>query len=82
MAGLAAPLCGFAQTPLAFVEPGSNPACRHLCSDPAAVCAAVAEYFYMAGVAGFEPANAGIKTQCLAAWRHPIKLVELDQKLL
>ncbi len=26
----------------------------------------------MAGVAGFEPTNAGIKTQCLATWRHPI----------
>ena len=25
----------------------------------------------MAGVAGFEPANAGIKTRCLTAWRHP-----------
>ena len=25
----------------------------------------------LAGVAGFEPANAGIKTRCLAAWRHP-----------
>ncbi len=25
----------------------------------------------MAGVAGFEPANAGIKTPCLTAWRHP-----------
>ena len=25
----------------------------------------------MAGVAGFEPANDGIKTRCLAAWRHP-----------
>ena len=25
----------------------------------------------MAGAAGFEPANAEIKTQCLAAWRRP-----------
>ena len=25
----------------------------------------------MAGVAGFEPAHAGIKTRCLTAWRHP-----------
>ena len=25
----------------------------------------------MAGVAGFEPANGGIKTRCLATWRHP-----------
>jgi hypothetical protein len=28
----------------------------------------------MAGVAGFEPAHAGIKTRCLTAWRHPICL--------
>ena len=25
----------------------------------------------MAGVPGFEPGNAGIKTLCLTAWRHP-----------
>ena len=25
----------------------------------------------MAGVPGFEPGNAGIKTQCLTAWRYP-----------
>jgi hypothetical protein len=25
----------------------------------------------VAGVAGFEPTNAGIKIQCLTAWRHP-----------
>ena len=29
----------------------------------------------MAGVAGFEPAHAGIKTRCLTAWRHPICLI-------
>ena len=26
----------------------------------------------MAEVAGFEPTNAGTKTQCLTAWLHPI----------
>jgi hypothetical protein len=26
----------------------------------------------MAGVLGFEPRYAGIKTLCLTAWRHPI----------
>ena len=25
----------------------------------------------MAGMAGFEPANAGVKVPCLTAWRHP-----------
>ena len=25
----------------------------------------------MAGVAGFEPANAGTKNRCLTTWRHP-----------
>ena len=25
----------------------------------------------MAGVAGFEPANTGVKVLCLTAWRHP-----------
>ena len=27
----------------------------------------------LAGVAGFEPTNDGIKTRCLTAWRHPIR---------
>ena len=27
----------------------------------------------LAGVAGFEPTNAGIKIQCLTAWRHPYR---------
>lgn len=26
----------------------------------------------MAGVAGFEPTDAGVKVPCLTAWRHPI----------
>ena len=34
--------------------------------------------FCMAGAAGFEPANAGIKTQCLAAWRRPNQSVGSD----
>ena len=25
----------------------------------------------MAGMAGFEPTNAGVKVLCLTAWRHP-----------
>jgi hypothetical protein len=25
----------------------------------------------LAGVAGFEPTNGGIKTRCLTTWRHP-----------
>ena len=29
--------------------------------------------FFLAGVAGFEPTNAGIKIQCLTAWRHPYR---------
>ena len=29
------------------------------------------DFFYKAGVPGFEPGNAGIKTPCLTAWRHP-----------
>lgn len=29
----------------------------------------------MAGVLGFEPRNAGIKTLCLTTWRHPKKLI-------
>ncbi len=28
----------------------------------------------MAGVAGFEPTNDGIKTRCLTAWRHPCRI--------
>ncbi len=33
------------------------------------------QLFNMAGPAGFEPAHAGIKTQCLTAWRRPNKSV-------
>ena len=33
----------------------------------------------MAGVVGFEPTNAEIKTQCLAAWRHPSKSLRLSE---
>ena len=28
--------------------------------------------FLLAGMAGFEPTNAGVKVPCLTAWRHPI----------
>ena len=34
-------------------------------------CAAKPERLWLAGVAGFEPANAGIKTRCLTTWPHP-----------
>jgi hypothetical protein len=27
--------------------------------------------FFLAGTAGFEPANAGVKVRCLTAWRRP-----------
>ena len=27
--------------------------------------------FFLAGMAGFEPTNAGVKVPCLTAWRHP-----------
>ena len=26
---------------------------------------------FMAGMAGFEPADAGVKVPCLTTWRHP-----------
>ena len=26
---------------------------------------------FLAGVLGFEPRNAGVRVQCLTAWRHP-----------
>ena len=29
------------------------------------------KYFIFVGAAGFEPANAGTKTQCLTTWRRP-----------
>ena len=35
----------------------------------------------MAGVAGFEPANAGVKVPCLTAWRHP-KILSLRRFVL
>lgn len=30
---------------------------------------------------GFEPGNAGIKTQCLTAWRHPTNQIKMDKQL-
>ena len=27
----------------------------------------------LAGVAGFEPTNSGVKVRCLTTWRHPIQ---------
>lgn len=30
----------------------------------------------MAGVAGFEPANNGVKVRCLSAWRYPYMVLE------
>ena len=35
---------------------------------------------YMAGVAGIEPANDGIKTRCLTTWLHPKKKTEIYYK--
>ena len=35
----------------------------------------------MAGVAGIEPANDGIKTRCLTTWLHPIRLLKLQNNL-
>ena len=32
-------------------------------------------FIKLAGVAGFEPTGAGIKIQCLTAWRHPNMLM-------
>ncbi len=32
----------------------------------------------MAGPAGFEPANAGIKTRCLTTWRRPNDLLPTE----
>ncbi len=31
----------------------------------------------LTGVAGFEPAHAGIKTRCLTAWLYPIKTLSV-----
>ncbi len=36
----------------------------------------------MAGVAGIEPANDGIKTRCLTTWLHPIRLLYLQNNVL
>ena len=36
----------------------------------------------MAGMAGIEPANDGIKTRCLTTWRHPNYLMVIYQSLL
>lgn len=37
----------------------------------------IKSYAVMAGTAGFEPANVGVKGRCLTAWRRPrIRLLE------
>ena len=35
----------------------------------------------MAGVPGFEPGNARIKTWCLTAWRYPIRKYNKQQRM-
>ena len=35
----------------------------------------------MAGVLGIEPRNAGIKTLCLTAWRHPNELMHIVPRI-
>ena len=64
-----------ASSPLTRIRAGTNPAKAFLFSSiigrgtptgdrcPRLTC--------LAGVAGFEPANAGVKILCLAAWRYP-----------
>ena len=37
-----------------------------------------AEYDLLAGVLGFEPRYAGIKTPCLTAWRRPNNFKNVD----
>ena len=39
-----------------------------------------ADLFYLAGVEGFEPPNAGTRNQCLTTWRHP--MIELLSAVL
>ncbi len=31
--------------------------------------------YFMAGMEGFEPPNAGTRNQCLTTWRHPITII-------
>lgn len=38
------------------------------------------EFKNLTGVAGFEPANGGVKVHSLTAWRHP-RSTELEKKL-
>ena len=33
----------------------------------------------MAGVLGFEPRNAEIKTRCLTAWRYPNYYIDINE---
>ena len=35
----------------------------------------------MAGVAGFEPANAKVKVSCLTAWRYPKKMSGVSKEI-
>ena len=53
----------------ALGEPGSNPATPTASNETKNSPTGVF-YFIVAGPAGFEPANAGTKTQCLTAWRR------------
>ncbi len=39
----------------------------------------------MAGMAGFEPTNDGVKVRCLTAWLHPIEWLgwlDSDQRMM
>ena len=38
--------------------------------------------FFLAGMAGFEPTDAGVKVPCLTAWRHPNRQMILYHNLV
>ena len=61
--------CAVVASDRALDEPGSNPASLTASNETKNLPSGVS-CFIVAGPAGFEPANAGTKTQCLTAWRR------------
>ena len=44
--------------------------------------ASLATCFFLAGVAGFEPTNKGVKVLCLTAWRYPYLVIKIGANAL
>jgi hypothetical protein len=58
---------------------GSKPVALPLGDIPRLTDTNISIHKKMAGIAGFEPTNDGIKTRCLTTWRYPNNMVRKER---